>query len=54
MQDLLVKFAEAFPAMYNDMMSYTPYGKDGVYIFLKDGTTVKFKVLKDGISLEKE
>lgn len=51
--DPMSKFAETFPALYNEIVSYAPCGEGGVYIFLKDGSVKKFQVLKDGVSLER-
>lgn len=48
--DIIEKFAEFFPEMYNDIVSYTT-GKNFAYIFLKDGRTIKFELLNYGFIL---
>ena len=53
MDDPVSVFAETFPALYKDIVSYAPCGEGGIYIYLKDGSVKKFQVLKDGVSLER-
>lgn len=49
--DIVERFEELFPKLYADTVSYSLTSKDSVYIYLKDGRTMKFQIMNNGFSL---